>query len=202
MVGNAGATAKGASGSGAPGSGAPGGGAGRKREQAAEDSARGGPVAGTRRQVMRGLLAPALAVGLAPLIAASRPSGAAEAATTGPRCAHPGPHTAEPAGGAEGVEGVAFDETYRGRRIRGIRSAAGRAVGAGTWQVTVDGRPLHLMRRADGTWLSMVDHYRSYPTPLEAARGAVDELGPGEHLRDTPSAGHDQHSGERHGVHA
>ncbi|MGX1120521.1 hypothetical protein RKD37_005884 [Streptomyces ambofaciens] len=75
-------------------------------------------------------------------------------------------------------------------------------MGAGTWQVTVDGRPLHLMRRADGSWLSMVDHYRSYPTPLAAARGAVDELGPGEHLRDTPSAGHDQHSGERHGVHA
>jgi hypothetical protein len=145
---------------------------------------------------MRGLLAPALAVGLAPLIAASRPSRATE----GPGAAHPGPHAAEPAGGAEGA--AAFDETYRGRRIRGIRSAGGRAVGAGTWQVTVDGRPLHLMRRADGTWLSMVDHYRSYPTPLEAARGAVDELGPGEHLRDTPSTGHDQHSGERHGVHA
>ncbi|MYS55430.1 tyrosinase, partial [Streptomyces sp. SID6013] len=86
--------------------------------------------------------------------------------------------------------------------IRGIRSAAGRAVGAGTWHVTVDGRPLHLMRRADGSWLSMVDHYRSYPTPLAAARGAVDELGPGEHLRDTPSTGHGQHSGGRHGVHA
>ncbi|MFJ8807949.1 tyrosinase family oxidase copper chaperone [Streptomyces sp. NPDC102490] len=199
MVGNAGATANGASGSGA------------ERERAAEESARGGPVAGTRRQVMRGLLAPALAVGLAPLIAASRPSRATEAATDGPgpAPAHPGPHAAEPAGGAEsagstgGAEGAAaFDETYRGRRIRGIRSAGGRAVGAGTWQVTVDGRPLHLMRRADGTWLSMVDHYRSYPTPLEAARGAVDELGPGEHLRDTPSTGHDQHSGERHGVHA
>ncbi|AXL88715.1 tyrosinase [Streptomyces sp. CB09001] len=176
MVGNAGATANGA-----------------EREYAAEDAARGGPASGTRRQVMRGLLAPALAVGLAPLIAASRPSRAAEAAATGPRPAHPGPHAAESA---------AFDETYRGRRIRGIRSAAGRAVGAGTWQVTVDGRPLHLMRRADGSWLSMVDHYRSYPTPLDAARGAVDELGPGEHLRDTPSTDHGRHSGGRHGVHA
>ncbi|CAL9459153.1 tyrosinase family oxidase copper chaperone [Streptomyces sp. enrichment culture] len=170
-----------------------------RREYAAEGTAEGGPSSGTRRQVMRGLLAPALAVGLAPLIAASRPSGAARAATTGPRAAHPGPHAAE---SADGAESAAFDETYRGRRIRGIRSAAGRAVGAGTWQVTVDGRPLHLMRRADGSWLSMVDHYRSYPTPLAAARGAVDELGPGEHLRDTPSTGHDQHSGGRHGVHA
>ncbi|MFH8528374.1 tyrosinase family oxidase copper chaperone [Streptomyces tendae] len=191
MAGNTGATRNGATERGAERE--------REREYAAEDTARGGPSSGTRRQVVRGLLAPALAVGLAPLIAASRPSGAAQAATAGPRAAHPGPQAAE---SAYGAEGTAFDETYRGRRIRGIRSAAGRAVGAGTWQVTVDGRPLHLMRRADGSWLSMVDHYRSYPTPLAAARGAVDELGPGEHLRDTPSTGHEQHSGGRHGVHA
>ncbi|MFG2314213.1 tyrosinase cofactor [Streptomyces tendae] len=199
MAGNTGATVNGATER------------GTERAYAAEDTARLGSSSGTRRQVMRGLLAPALAVGLAPLIAASRPSGAAEAAeaaTTGPRPArpgHPGPHAVESAQSAEsadGAESTAFDETYRGRRIRGVRSAAGRAVGAGTWQVTVDGRPLHLMRRADGSWLSMVDHYRSYPTPLAAARGAVDELGPGEHLRDTPSIGHDQHSGGRHGVHA
>ncbi|WP_406069792.1 tyrosinase cofactor [Streptomyces sp. NBC_01020] len=63
-----------------------------------------------------------------------------------------------------------FDEMYRGRRIRG------RAEGGYT-EVTVDGRPLHLMRRADGSYLSMVDHYESYPTPLAAARAAVDELG-------------------------
>ncbi|CAM5299887.1 Tyrosinase OS=Streptomyces tendae OX=1932 GN=GUR47_08965 PE=3 SV=1 [Streptomyces tendae] len=166
-------------------------------ETAGEGAAPGGPASGTRRQLMRGLLAPALSVGLAPLIAASRPSRAAETGGTG---------DAGEAGAAEDAEdagGTSFDETYRGRRIQGIRSAAGRAVGAGTWHVTVDGRPLHLMRRADGSWLSMVDHYRSYPTPLAAARGAVDELGPGEHLRDTPSTtGHEQHSGGRHGVHA
>lgn len=169
-----------------------------------EGAARGGPASASRRQLMRGLLVPAVAVGLAPLIAASRPAETRGAA--GP--AHPEPHTAGPvrdgesAESAESADSAAFDETYRGRRIRGIRSAAGRAVGAGTWHVTVDGRPLHLMRRADGSWLSMVDHYRSYPTPLAAARGAVDELGPGEHLRDTPSTGHGQHSGGRHGVHA
>ncbi|MCF0089132.1 hypothetical protein B0E37_04221 [Streptomyces sp. MH192] len=54
----------------------------------------------------------------------------------------------------------------------------------------MDGRPLHLMRRADGTWVSMVDHYASYPTPLAAARGAVDVLGPGDHLR-APEPAHD-----------
>ncbi|WP_328560544.1 tyrosinase family oxidase copper chaperone [Streptomyces coelicoflavus] len=170
-----------------------------------EGSANPGSAFGTRRQVMRGLLAPALAVGLTPLIAASRPSRATEAAgSLGSRgaagSAHPEPRVAETT--PRPADSTAFDETYRGRRIRGIRSAAGRAVGAGTWHVTVDGRPLHLMRRADGSWLSMVDHYRSYPTPLAAARGAVDELRPGEHLRDTPSTDHDQHSEGRHGVHA
>ncbi|MGW1538929.1 tyrosinase family oxidase copper chaperone [Streptomyces sp. NPDC002309] len=76
-----------------------------------------------------------------------------------------------------------FDETYRGRRIRGSGD-----------QVTVDGRPLHLMRRADGTWLSVIDHYCSYPTPREAARAAVDELGVTGRLPLT--------EGARHGVHA
>ncbi|MEU5755244.1 tyrosinase family oxidase copper chaperone [Streptomyces sp. NPDC047853] len=164
------------------------------KEREADVPARGGPAHGTRRQMMRGLLAPALAVSLAPLVAASRPSRAA-ATGAGGQPARPEPRIEEAAGGAS------FDETYRGRRIRGIRSAAGRAVGAGSWHVTVDGRPLHLMRRADGSWLSMIDHYRSYPTPLAAARGAVDELGPGEHLRDTPAAGQ-EHSGGHHGVHA
>ncbi|MFF0512578.1 tyrosinase family oxidase copper chaperone [Streptomyces sp. NPDC004250] len=155
----------------------------QEQDRGAESRARGGPARGTRRQLVRGLLAPALAVTLAPLVAASRPE----------------PQTAGPAGSG------AFDETYRGRRIRGVWSAAGRA---GTWHVTVDGRPLHLMRRADGSWLTMIDHYRSYPTPLSAARRAVDELGPGEHLRGTPAAeghdphGHDHRSGGRHGVHA
>ncbi|CAL9460595.1 tyrosinase family oxidase copper chaperone [Streptomyces sp. enrichment culture] len=166
-----------------------------------EGTAGAGAVFGTRRQLVRGLLAPALAVTLVPLVAASRPARAEATATTGePGPGRPEPRTAERTGQ---TEDTAFDDTYRGRRLRGVRSAAGRAVGAGTWHVTVDGRPLHLMRRADGSWLSMVDHYHSYPTPLAAARGAVDELAPGEHLRDTPaSAGHAHHTGGRHGVHA
>ncbi|MYT73038.1 MULTISPECIES: tyrosinase family oxidase copper chaperone [unclassified Streptomyces] len=75
--------------------------------------------------------------------------------------------------------GETFDEMYRGRRITGSRAAGA----GGAWQVMVDGRPLHLMRRADGSYLSMVDHYDSYATPLAAARGAVAELG-GQALRD------------------
>ncbi|MFF9022859.1 tyrosinase family oxidase copper chaperone [Streptomyces eurythermus] len=141
----------------------------------------------SRREVARGLLAFAAALALTPVVAASRP--------------------AHPAGPADG--GV-FDENYRGRRIQGVLvPAVGRQAAGGTWRITVDGRPLHLMRRADGSWLSMVDHYTSYRTPLEATRAAVDEMGPGRRLRDLteagPAAGHSgghAHTGGRHGVRA
>ncbi|GGL70173.1 hypothetical protein GCM10010129_12070 [Streptomyces fumigatiscleroticus] len=137
---------------------------------------------------MLGLLAPALAVALAPVVVSRlRDSPAAPPAANGP-------------------EGVDFDEIYRGRHIQGVRTHEKRAVGGGSWHVTVDGRPLHLMRRADGSWLSMVDHYGSYPTPLQAARAAVDELGAGQHLRDTGTAetagGDHPHPRRRHDVHA
>ncbi|MEU3830885.1 tyrosinase family oxidase copper chaperone [Streptomyces sp. NPDC029080] len=116
----------------------------------------------SRRELARGLLVSAAALALTPVIAASRPL--------------------PPAG--ERGDGY-FDETYRGRRIQGVLvPAAGRAAGQGEWRITIDGRPLHLMRRADGTWLTMVDHYTSYRTPLEATRAAVDEIGPGRRLRD------------------
>ncbi|MCX5363479.1 tyrosinase cofactor [Streptomyces sp. NBC_00124] len=140
-------------------------------EPGAKSQARPGSARSGRRDVMRGLLAAVGALALAPVVAASRPP-------------QKGDDPGEPG----------FEETYRGRRIRGIKTAAGRTSGAAQWHVTVDGRALHLMRRADGTWLSMVDHYRSYDTPLDAARAAVDELGPGQQLRETHMGGH-------HGVH-
>ncbi|WP_405816920.1 tyrosinase cofactor [Streptomyces sp. NBC_01390] len=140
---------------------------------------------GTRREALRALCVSALALAVVPVVAAAWPRGK-----------------------PDGDEASSFDETYRGRRLRGLKTDAGgadhldhmaqamRAPGEGRWHVTVDGRPLHLMRRADGTYLSMVDHYRSYPTALEAARAAVDELGPGRQL--TVAGG-----GEvGHGVHA
>ncbi|MEU9158577.1 tyrosinase family oxidase copper chaperone [Streptomyces sp. NPDC048417] len=140
----------------------------------------GGP---TRREVTRGLLASVAALALAPVVAASRPVPP-----------------------ADGPAGTSFDETYRGRRIHGVLvPVAGRADDQVEWQVTVAGRPLHLMRRADGTWLSMVDHYSSYPTPLEAARAAVDQIGPGQRLRDLapgPMGGGHLHMGGDHGVRA
>ncbi|MFE2148258.1 tyrosinase family oxidase copper chaperone [Streptomyces sp. NPDC059456] len=58
------------------------------------------------------------------------------------------------------------EETYRGRHI---------AVDLGG--VRIDGRPLHVMRRADGSYLSGINHFQSFGTRLELARAAVDELG-------------------------
>ncbi|MEU9143767.1 tyrosinase family oxidase copper chaperone [Streptomyces sp. NPDC048349] len=58
------------------------------------------------------------------------------------------------------------EETYRGRHIAVDRAG-----------IRIDGRPLHVMRRADGSYLSEVNHFQSYGTPLELARAAVDELG-------------------------
>ncbi|AIR98454.1 tyrosinase family oxidase copper chaperone [Streptomyces glaucescens] len=151
----------------------------------------------TRRDLVRGLAASAAVLGVAPLAVASLPARGEEPLADPMDPANPA-HLVDPKGPAE----LAFDETYRGRRIRGAPvGTTDRAFGAGAWHVTVDDRPLHLMRRADGGWLSMVDHYRSYPSPLEAARAAVDELGPEQHLLDMgTAAGH--HEEEHHGVHA
>src|SRR5512147_2330933 len=120
---------------------------------------RSGP---SRRGAVRGLVASVAALALAPVVAASRPAPAAR----DPRA-------------------TSFDEVYRGRRIEGVPSPVVECKDADcAWRITIDRRPLHLMRRADGTWLSMVDHYTSYRTPLEAARAAVDDIGPGQRLRD------------------
>lgn len=150
-----------------------------------------GPRRRTWRVIRRGLLASAAALALAPLVAASRA---------------PRPWT-----GRQGPRDMAeqgFDEVYRGRRIKGTPEPGGAYGPEGcAWEVTVDGHPLHLMRRADGTWLSMVDHYSSYRTALEATRAAVDELGPGRRLRDLapgPFGERDGygHMGGLHGVRA
>ncbi|MFR0352679.1 tyrosinase family oxidase copper chaperone [Streptomyces sediminimaris] len=148
-----------------------------------------GPRRRTRRVTRRRLLASAAALALGPLVGASR----APRALTGSEGSRDGPERA-------------FDEVYRGRHIKGTPPAAGVCGAAGRgWLVTVDGHPLHLMRRADGTWLTMVDHYSSYRTSLAATRAAVDELGPGQRLRDPapgPLGESGAHTGGHHGVRA
>ncbi|GHC44653.1 apotyrosinase chaperone MelC1 [Streptomyces flavofungini] len=81
-----------------------------------------------------------------------------------------------------GAEPDAFDEVYLGRRIQGGPShggghhAAGHG-GHGTgYSVRIDGDELHLMRNADGTWISVINHYEPQASPRTLARAAVVEL--------------------------
>lgn len=69
-----------------------------------------------------------------------------------------------------------FDEVYKGRRIQGRPSSGGGHHHGAGYAVFVDGMELHLMRNADGSWISVVSHYDPVPTPRAAARAAVDEL--------------------------
>ena len=119
-----------------------------------------------RRLIRRGLTTVAAVSGtgaaLRPMLAAGQPAGDGAGADDGS-----GDDT-EPAKEPPAL----FDEIYRGRRIQGFRStdAAGLAI-------RIDDRPLHLMRRVDGSWISMANHYQPYATPLATARGAVDVIG-------------------------
>ncbi|MFB7463366.1 tyrosinase family oxidase copper chaperone [Streptomyces sp. NPDC056224] len=70
------------------------------------------------------------------------------------------------------------EETYRGRHIAVDRAG-----------IRIDGRPLHVMRRADGSYLSGVNHFESFGTPLEVARAAVDELGTAQLAAAAPHHG-------------
>ncbi|MCM2389196.1 tyrosinase cofactor [Streptomyces albipurpureus] len=118
---------------------------------------------------------------LAPIIARGRPANAPRRGVAGP----------------PGLE--RFAEMYRGRRIegsatvlvpvRGPRTRPAVAVALPSVEVRIDGRPLHVMRRADGSYLSLVNHYESFPTLREVARAAVDELGAAQ-LASTPPTGH------------
>ncbi|MFF9848946.1 tyrosinase family oxidase copper chaperone [Streptomyces litmocidini] len=102
------------------------------------------------------------------------------------------------AGGAPATDapsGETFDEMYRGRRIQG------RPAPADGIEVLVDDRPLHLMRCADGGYLTPIDHYETHPTPLAATRAAVDELGSAPLTRF--AAAHGVHpGGSPRGLHA
>nr|3AX0_B Chain B, MelC [Streptomyces castaneoglobisporus]5Z0E_B Chain B, MelC [Streptomyces castaneoglobisporus] len=85
---------------------------------------------------------------------------------------------ASAAGHHEPAAPESFDEVYKGRRIQG-RPAGGGAhhhEHGGGYEVFVDGVQLHVMRNADGSWISVVSHFDPVPTPRAAARAAVDEL--------------------------
>ncbi|MFG2981942.1 tyrosinase cofactor [Streptomyces sp. NPDC048258] len=72
------------------------------------------------------------------------------------------------------------DEVYQGRRIRITAGTGGGHHGghhpSGLPTVRIDGRELHVMRNADGTWISVVNHYETFADPTSLARAAVREL--------------------------
>ncbi|MFD9790441.1 tyrosinase family oxidase copper chaperone [Streptomyces sp. NPDC059070] len=108
-----------------------------------------------RRDVIkRGAVAATVATGIA---------GAGGIAVYGSRSDSEAPAVAA----AQAADG--HTETYKGRTIQVTRTGTDDAV-------TIDGRPLHLMKLGEGAYLSALCHYEVAKTPLHAARAAVDEL--------------------------
>ncbi|MBT2523974.1 tyrosinase [Streptomyces sp. ISL-99] len=155
----------------------------------------------TRRILLRGAFTVGVIAGtagaLTPIL--TKRLGAGTRPANGPQAAGAARAAAVVAGAADAAQ-ERFAETYRGRHIQATTRAAlpaKRACGsdrAGSdragavgdamtvtavrdVEVRIDGRPLHIMRRADGSYLSLVNHYESFPTLIGAARAAVDELG-------------------------
>ncbi|MGI5404380.1 apotyrosinase chaperone MelC1 [Streptomyces sp. CA-135486] len=88
---------------------------------------------------------------------------------------------------ASTADPASFDEVYQGRRIQGAPSPGGghdehggghggHGGHGGGYTVRIDGEELHVMRNADGTWISVVNHYETFATPRAVARAAVREL--------------------------
>ncbi|MEU6890443.1 tyrosinase cofactor [Streptomyces sp. NPDC046557] len=78
------------------------------------------------------------------------------------------------------ISAGAADEVYQGRRIQITPATGGAHHGghhsAGLPDVRIDGRELHVMQNADGTWISVVNHYETFTDPLALARAAVRDL--------------------------
>ncbi|MFI6287033.1 tyrosinase family oxidase copper chaperone [Streptomyces sp. NPDC051018] len=151
----------------------------------------------TRRIALRALFTSGVVAGTAGALVPLLGNGDQAPAVLPGEAGEPGPRAVK-AGSPPELE--RFAEMYRGRHIqgtatvmvpaggaydpRGVRPAAAPSV-----EVRIDGRPLHIMRRADGSYLSLVNHYESFPTLREVARAAVDELGAAQ-LSMSPSHGH------------
>ncbi|MER5202317.1 tyrosinase cofactor [Streptomyces sp. NPDC002825] len=106
-------------------------------------------------------------------VAAGAAGAAAGLALAGPAAA--APRAAAPTATAP----EPFDEVYQGRRIQGGPSHGSGHHGGhhgGGYSVTIDGEELHVMRNADGTWISVINHYEPVATPRAVARAAVREL--------------------------
>ncbi|MCX5149695.1 tyrosinase family oxidase copper chaperone [Streptomyces sp. NPDC048550] len=72
-----------------------------------------------------------------------------------------------------------IDEVYEGRRIQitfGEGDHQGGHHSPGLPTVRIDGNELHVMRNADGSWVSVVNHYETFPDPVTVVRAAVRDL--------------------------
>ncbi|MDJ0380425.1 tyrosinase family oxidase copper chaperone [Streptomyces sp. G-G2] len=112
----------------------------------------------TRRQALGLSIGAGTALGLSACSSSSAPATAAGAS---------GKPVSIPTG--------TIDEVFEGRRIQ-ITLGAGGHHGMGVPTVKIDGTELHLMPNADGSWVSIVNHYETFPDPVSAARAAVREL--------------------------
>ncbi|MFD8750011.1 tyrosinase cofactor [Kitasatospora sp. NPDC059577] len=81
-----------------------------------------------------------------------------------------------PASGADTQSGESFDEVFRGRRIQGMPMRGEGHHAMSGYAVLIDGRELHVMRNADGTWISVINHYQTFTTPRALVRAAVNSL--------------------------
>jgi hypothetical protein len=107
----------------------------------------------TRRRLLQGAV-----------VAAGAAAGAAVLGFTGPsQAADPGADDA-------------FDEVFQSRRIQGTPMTGGSHGAMADYLVLIDGRELHMMRNADGTWISVINHYQTFATPRALARAAVTAL--------------------------
>ncbi|MGW7386502.1 apotyrosinase chaperone MelC1 [Streptomyces sp. NPDC054794] len=143
----------------------------------------------TRRDMVRGAtLAVAGAALAAPAPAAAtalRPSGPHGTRHRGANTTHMAEANATRARSDSAPE--PFDEMYLGRHIEGWpaeEDGGGHHHGQTSREpqqstefiVRVDDDELHVMQNADGTWISVVNHYETHRTPRDAARSAVREL--------------------------
>ncbi|RSS78272.1 tyrosinase family oxidase copper chaperone [Streptomyces sp. WAC06614] len=127
----------------------------------------------TRRQTLGIAAGAATALGVTAAVIRSSATSAPE-----PGASAKGP---APTGSVPALPDVsALDEVYQGSRIQ-IVPAAGGGHHDGHHlpslpTIRIDGKELHLMPNADGTWISVVNHYETFPDPVSAARAAVRDL--------------------------
>lgn len=121
----------------------------------------------TRRQALGLGSGVAAAIGLAACSSKPAPAPAAGASGT--------PGAAGPSGAPVSLPTGTIDETYQGHRIQ-ITVGPGGHHGMAMPVVKIDGNDLHIMPNADGSWVTVVNHYETFPDPISAARAAVREL--------------------------